>query len=43
MPKGIDKKTITKQSKWIIKKIAKLPYEFSSRQHILLYGNKKLV
>ena len=43
MPKGIDTPTIIEESKWLIEKIGELPYNFSTRQHILLYGNKKLV
>jgi len=43
MPKGIDAPTIIEESKWLIEQIAKLHYNFSTRQHILLYGNKKLV
>jgi organic radical activating enzyme len=43
MPKGIYKGEIIRESKWLIKKIFKLPYQFTSRQHILIFNNKKLV
>ena len=43
MPKGIDKKTILRETKWLIKKVFKLPYNFSNRVQILIYNIKKLV
>lgn len=43
MPKGVEKKTIIKETKWLIKQIFKTTYNFSPRLHILIYNNKRLV
>lgn len=43
MPKGIDKTTIIRESKWLISKLSKRSYNFSTRLHILIFNKKKMV
>lgn len=41
MPEGVKKSDIEKRSKWLIDECAKEGYNFTTRLHILLYGNKR--
>lgn len=43
MPKGIDRISIINESKNLVEACFKLPYNFTSRLHILIYDNKKLI
>jgi len=43
MPKGIHTEEIVEQSKFLIEKVWENNFNFSTRLHILIYDNKKLV
>lgn len=41
MPEGVKKTDIERRSKWLIDECSKEGYNFTTRLHILLYGNKR--
>lgn len=43
MPKGITREEVIENSKFVIDKAIKEKYQFTSRQHILIYDDKRLV
>ncbi|PIZ71984.1 7-carboxy-7-deazaguanine synthase [Candidatus Peregrinibacteria bacterium CG_4_10_14_0_2_um_filter_43_11] len=41
MPEGVEKSGIEKRSKWLVELCKKEGYNFTTRLHILLYGNQR--